>query len=89
MKNKLKLTDKEKQLINLRDTLVEKLSELPHTKPVAEIIIDTFLSVMITLNFNEDDRLKVLEDCKDYFVDGDVRDQLIYEATAIKVNYGY
>ena len=70
-------------------TLVEKLMEWVKDEYHAEIIIDTTIAMLKAEGWEEDDYLRLLEQTRDYFVDGTIRDRLIYEITAIKVNGGY
>jgi hypothetical protein len=77
------------QLSQLRQTLTDKLIEWAKDKYQSEIIVDSFLAFMDAAEWSEDDQLWVLDQCRDYFVDGFIREQLIYEATAIRVNAGY
>lgn len=72
-----------------RQVLIDKLIEWSKDEYHTEILIDTFLALLMCEGYDEDERLNLLECCADYFVDGHIRDRLIYEATAIKVNYGY
>lgn len=78
-----------KKLENVRKVLVEKLIEWAKNEYHAEILIDIYLKSLEAMGWDEDDILSLLEDTKNYFVDGFIRDRLIYEATAIKVNAGY
>lgn len=81
-------SEKGMRLSKLKTALLEKLDEWAKTEHEAEILIDSFLEYMRTDGLTEDDRLNLLEqaiECSSGFV----RDRLNYEATAIKVNYGY
>jgi len=77
------------QLSQLRQALTDKLIEWAKDEHQAEIIIDSFLEFMDAAEWSEDDQLIVLDQCRDYFVDGFIRERLICEATAIRVNSGY
>jgi hypothetical protein len=73
----------------LGESLVEKLNEWGQSEHTIEIIVDCFLSAMKAEGANSDDQLKVLDDAINYFKEGPIKERLVYEATAIKVNYGY
>lgn len=82
------------KLRNLEETLIEKLNEWATDKHIAEILVDTFLATMDAEEWDSDDKIKVLEEAKDYFKKGGGRNLFIYEVveyecTAIKVNEGY
>ena len=77
------------QLSQLRQMLTDKLIEWAKDEHQAEIIVDSFLAFMDAAEWSEDDQLLILDQCRDYFVDGFIRERLIYEATAIRVNAGY
>ena len=77
------------QLSQLRQALTDKLIEWAKDEHQAEIIVDSFLEFMDAAEWSEDDQLIVLDQCRDYFVDGFIRERLIYEATSIRVNAGY
>lgn len=77
------------QLLQLRKALTDKLIEWAKDEYQAEIIVDSFLEFMDSSEWSEDEQLKVLDQCRDYFTDGFIRDRLIYEASAIRVNAGY
>jgi hypothetical protein len=49
----------------------------------------SILEFMDAAEWSGDDQLILLDQCRDYFVDGFIRERLIYEATAIRVNAGY
>lgn len=78
---------KTNNLLQLRVVLTDKLQEWAMSEHLAEIIIDTFLAFMTALEYSKDDQLKVLDDTKNYFVDGYIRNQLVIsEATKLKAN---
>jgi hypothetical protein len=77
------------QLSQLRQALTDKLIEWAKDEHQTEIIVDSFLEFMDAAEWSEDDQLTVLDQCRDYFVDGFIRERLIYEATTIRVNAGY
>lgn len=71
---------------SLKDKLIEYKPDDEHQ---ARIIISCYREMMDIMGKSTDYQIKVLEDVANYFVDGVVRSVLIYEATAIKVNWGY
>lgn len=82
------------KLRNLEETLIEKLNEWASDKLRAEIVVDTFLATMDAEEWDSYDKIKVLEEAKDYFKKGGGRSLFIYEVIkyecmAIKVNEGY
>lgn len=77
------------QLSQLRQALTDKLIEWAKDEHQAEIIVDSFLEFMDAGEWSEDDQLTVLDQCIDYFVEGFIRERLILEAAAIRVNVGY
>ena len=77
------------QLLQVRKALTDKLIEWAKDEHQAEVIIDCFLECLDAAEWQEEDQLIILEQTRDYFVDGFIRDRLIYEITAIKVNGGY
>lgn len=81
-------SEKGSRLSKLKTALLDKLDEWAKSEHQAEILIDSFLEYMRMDGWSEDDRLNLLEqaiECSSGFI----RDRLDYEATAIKVNYGY
>lgn len=80
---------KPENFIEIRKVLTEKLIEWAKSEYHAEILIDTFIASLYASGWTEDQVLNLLEDTKNYFVNGFIRNRLIYEATAIKVNAGY
>ena len=77
------------QLSQVRKALTDKLIEWAKDEHQAEIIIDCFLEFLDAAEWQEEEQLMILEQTRDYFVDGFIRNRLIYEITAIKVNGGY
>ena len=80
------------KLRNLHETLIEKLNEWATDKHIAEILVDTFLAVMNAEEWDSDDKIKVLEEAKDYFKSDRrlfIYEVVEYECMAIKVNEGY
>lgn len=76
-------------IVHLREALVEKLIEFAADQHNAEIAIKCFTGFMRASEYCDDDILRVLDQSRDYFPDGPIRGQLIYEARAIRVNAGY
>jgi hypothetical protein len=77
------------QLSQVRRALTDKLIEWAKDQHQAEIIIDCFIEFLDAAEWGEDEQLIILEQTRDYFVDGYIRDKLIYKITAIRVNSGY
>ena len=79
------------KLRNLHETLIEKLNEWATDKGIAEILVDTFLATMNAEEWDSDDKIKVLEEAKDYFKSRSlfIYEVVEYECMAIKVNEGY
>lgn len=67
------------KLRNLEETLIKKLNEWATDKHIAEVLVDTFLATMDAEEWDSDDKIKVLEEAKDYFKKGGGRNLFIYE----------
>ncbi len=60
----------------LRQTLTDKLIKWANDKYQADIVIDSFLAFMDATDWSDVDQLCVLNQCKNYFVDGYIRERL-------------
>lgn len=67
------------RLVNLEETLIEKLNEWSTNKHLAKIVVDTFLATMDAEEWDSNDKIKVLEEAEDYFKRGGGRCLFIYE----------
>jgi len=77
------------QLSQVRKALTDKLIEWAKDEHQAEIIIDCFIEFLDAAEWDTDEQLIILDHARDHFVDGFIRDKLVYAATAIRVSNGY